>query len=127
MQTVVTDTLKRYLTVGALVNIGLYVLYLAITRFPVIPEVAMTIVYLVGIATTFHFNRTWSFRSQNSAIPSFIRYALVYATAYFLQLGLFFVFYKTIGWPHEAVQDLSIIVAAVFIFCCLKLWVFAPK
>lgn len=126
LQHILHGPLSRYLLVGALVNVGLYLLYLIITRFPIIPEVAMTIVFLVGIASTFHFNRRWSFQASTAAIPSFLRYFSVYALAYFLQLGLFFIFYQRMGLPHEIVQAVAICAAAGFIFTCLKLWVFAP-
>jgi putative flippase GtrA len=127
VKTVSGSALARYLVVGASVNVGLYLLYLAITRFPVIPEVAMTIVYLVGIIAGFFFNRNWSFRSSTAVLPGFLRYTLIYVVGYLLQLGLFFTLYQKMGWPHEAVQAIAIVAVACFIFTCLRFWVFSER
>ena len=120
-------TLSRYLTVGIVSNIALYLIYIAITRFPVPPTLAMTIVYAIGIIGTFHFNRTWSFRSEGATGRLFMRYCSVYSLAYLLQLTIFLVFYHWLDWVHELVQAIALVAAALFIFTCLRLWVFRPE
>jgi putative flippase GtrA len=120
-------TLSRYLTVGVLSNVVLYLIYIAITRFPVPPTLAMTIVYAIGIIGTFHFNRTWSFRSEGAAVRRFFGYCVVYGLAYLLQLTIFIVLYHLFNWVHELVQAIAIVAVALFIFTCLRLWVFRPE
>ena len=57
----------RYAIVGVVSNALLFVLYLSLTVAGVGHKLAATLVYAVGVAQTFVFNRSWSFRDEGAA------------------------------------------------------------
>jgi putative flippase GtrA len=119
--------LFRYVTVGLLSNGVAFALYLVITTAGVGPKVAMSIVYLLGVAQTFIFNRRWSFGHRGTQGPAFVRYCLAYAAGYALNVIVLVVLVDRLGWPHQFVQGAMIPTLAVVLFLAQKLWVFAER
>jgi putative flippase GtrA len=116
--------LLRYAIVGVTSNAILYVLYLLLTVLGVTPEIAMSLLFTLGIAQTFAFNRNWSFAYQGSPSRSFFRYAIVYLLAYVVNLSALEALVIRYGYPHQAVQAIMIILLAVSIFVAQRYWVF---
>ncbi|MBV5310569.1 GtrA family protein, partial [Chromatium okenii] len=56
--------LSRYALVGVASNAFGYFLYLLLTNVGMGYKSAMSLLYIVGVAQTFIFNRSWSFRHQ---------------------------------------------------------------
>ncbi len=118
--------LSRYAVVGLASNAVGYLLYLLLTYVGMGHKSAMSLLYAVGVAQTFYFNRTWSFRHQGRLHGAFARYVLAYALGYLLNLGLLWLAVDRLHLPHQGVQAGAIVLVAVCLFLMHKYWVFAP-
>lgn len=114
----------RYATVGLISNIFLYVAYLGLTFAGLEPKLAMTLLYAVGVAQTFIFNKRWSFRHTGAHGTAFVRYCIAYATGYFINLAALFILVDRLGYAHQIVQGVMILALAVMLFMLQKFWVF---
>ena len=114
----------RYALVGLGSNLILYLAYLLLTSFGLGHKSAMTILYVIGVAQTFLFNRTWSFRHQGGLHGSFARYVAAYAFGYLLNLAVLWIAVDRMGLPHQIVQGIMILTLAVMLFLLQKFWVF---
>lgn len=120
--------LLRYGVVGILSNAVGYLAYLAITAAGVEHKLAMTAVYAFGVVQTFIFNKRWTFEHAGASERAFARYCLVYASSYAVNLAALYVFADRLGYPHQIVQGVMIVVIAMLIFVAQKFWVFrAPR
>lgn len=86
----------------------------------------MTLLYVVGVAQTFYFNRGWTFEHNGIISSALLRYIIVYAFGYVFNLALLVVFVDHCGWSHQWVQGGAILLTAIFLFLAQKLWVFSP-
>ncbi len=116
--------LIRYGTVGVASNAVAYLLYIAITAAGLEHKLAMTLLYAIGVAQTFFFNKRWSFRHNGSHGTAFIRYCIAYAIGYFVNLAALFVFVDMLGYAHQIVQGAMILILAAMLFLLQKFWVF---
>jgi putative flippase GtrA len=116
--------LIRYGIVGVLSNAVGYLLYLAITAAGVEHKLAMTLLYAVGVAQTFFFNKRWSFRHGGTHGPAFVRYCMAYGLGYVINLLVLFVLVDHLGYPHQVVQGMMVLALAVMLFLLQKFWVF---
>lgn len=119
--------LFRYLMVGMGSNVVLYLCYIALTEMGAGHKTAMTLLYAVGVAQTFYFNKKWSFKHDGPARRAFVRYALAYVAGYILNLGMLWLGVDWLQLPHQAVQAVAIVVVALSLFLMHKYWVFAPE
>lgn len=117
--------LIRYGIVGVVSNGLLYLVYIALTFMYVIPEVAATIAYVLGVCWTYFFNRNWSFESRAAHRKAAPRYALTYLAGYFITIGILAAGYRWMGMQHFISQLIAIGAAAIVIFLLLRFWVFA--
>lgn len=116
----------RYAIVGLASNIALYLAYLALTAASIEHKIAMTLIYCVGVAQTFIFNKRWSFQHDGVHGPAFVRYCISYGLGYIINLLALIVLVDYAGYPHEIVQGVMVISLAIMLFLLQKLWVFAP-
>ena len=116
--------LIRYGVVGLASNALGYVLYLAITSAGVEHKLAMTLLYAVGVAQSFMFNKRWSFRHGGAHGPAFVRYCIAYAIGYVINLVALIVLVDKGGYPHQVVQGVMILIMAALLFLLQKFWVF---
>ena len=114
----------RYGIVGFLSNAVGYLLYLAFTAAGMEPKMAMTLLYAAGVAQTFVFNKRWSFGHGGTYGHTFVRYCLSYALGYVLNLLALFVLVDRLGYPHQIVQGVLVLLLAVMLFLLQKFWVF---
>jgi putative flippase GtrA len=105
-------------------NALLYVAYLGLTSVSVESKVAMTLLYAVGVAQTFFFNKRWSFRHCGTHGSAFARYCMSYALGYVINLLALFVLVDHLGYPHQVVQGVLVLSLAVILFLLQKFWVF---
>lgn len=117
----------RYGVVGLASNLVLYLAYLALTMLGMGPKAAMSVLYLLGVAQTFLFNRTWSFRHDGVWHGSFPRYVASYAFGYLLNLAVLWIAVDQMGLPHQVVQGVMILTLAVMLFMLQKFWVFSDR
>lgn len=119
--------LSRYAVVGLASNAIGYLLYLLLTYAGMGHKSAMSLLYAVGVAQTFYFNRNWSFGHQGRVHGALARYVIAYALGYLLNLGLLWFAVDRLHLPHQGVQAVSIVVVAVSLFLMHRYWVFAPS
>jgi putative flippase GtrA len=116
--------LFRYGIVGVASNLVGYFLYLGLTRLGLGPKAAMTLLYGVGVAQTFIFNKNWTFAHEQNSAPALFRYCASYGLGYLINLAALIVAVDHWGWQHQWVQGVMIVCLAVFLFAAQKFWVF---
>ena len=116
--------LCRYAIVGLLSNVVGYGLYLLLTATGVGPKLAMTLLYFVGVAQTFVFNKRWSFRYRGNSTSALRRYVMLYVAGYGLNLMFLGLMIDRLGWPHQWVMLGLMIGMVAFFFVGQKFWVF---
>ncbi len=114
----------RFAIVGGISNALLFLMYLALTKFGIGHKSAMTSLYIVGVMQTFVFNKRWSFKHNGMVRTALFRYWIVYALGYFINLLALMILVDHVGFPHQLVQGIMIIVLAILLFLAQKLWVF---
>jgi putative flippase GtrA len=106
----------RYVVVGLLVNSGGYLIYLLITSLWDQPKTVMSSLYIFGVATSFYFNRQWTFNHSGPVKGAIVKYGLTHLMGYFINLALMIFFVDRLGYPHQLVQAAAIFVVALFLF-----------
>lgn len=116
----------RYASVGLASNLLLYLAYLGLTILGLDHKTAMTLVYVLGVLSTFIANRSWTFNHRGMAQAAFARYLIAYALGYLFNLGLLWLAVDRLHLPHQGVQAVAIVAVAVGLFLMQRYWVFAP-
>ena len=114
----------RYGVFGVSRNSLGYIAYLLITYLGVSPKIAMSILYLVGTVIGFFGNRKFIFVHDGSMFKSGIRYLVAHLMGYIINLVILIVMVDKLGYPHQWVQAIAIIVVAAFLFLTFKFFVF---
>lgn len=117
--------LMRYATVGLVSNAIGFLLYLILTYAGMGHKLAMTLLYVMGVAQTFLFNKRWTFSHDGAFYGPFVRYVSSYAFGYLLNLAALLIFVDWAQWPHQIVQGVMIFILAGMLFLLQKYWVFA--
>jgi len=117
--------LARYGLVGVTSNLMGYLVYLLLTSLGVQPIMTMTLLYVVGATIGFVGNRLWVFSHRGAAIASGVRYCGVHLFGYLINFIILFVFVTHLGYPHQWVQAMAMIVVAGFLFIVHKYFVFS--
>ncbi len=116
----------RYASVGLVSNLLLYLAYLGLTILGLGHKTSMTLVYVLGVLSTFIVNRSWTFNHGGMAQAAFVRYVIAYLLGYLFNLGLLWFAVDRLHLPHQGVQAVVIVVVAVGLFLMHRYWVFAP-
>lgn len=116
----------RFAVVGVISNGVLYAAYLVATAAGAAPKIAMSVLYCLGVAATFCFNKRWSFDFSGGNRGPFVRYCLSYVVGFVLNLLTLHILVDRLGYPHQLVQGLAVVEVAVILFLLHKLWVFRP-
>lgn len=118
----------RFAIVGVFSNIVLYLAYLWLTTLGMGHKSAMSLLYALGVAQTFLFNKRWTFRHDAATHTALLRYIMLYAFGYLFNLLMLMLLVDRTGFPHQWVQGGMILLLAVVLFCGQKYWVFhTPK
>lgn len=117
----------RFLIVGIVLNLVLYLLYLLLTTVGLGHKMAMTSLYFVGLALNFYFHKRWTFGHSGAVTYILWRYLAVYGVGYFINLAALAFFVDYLTYPHALVQAAAMIVLALFSFLGLRYWVFAAS
>jgi putative flippase GtrA len=115
---------SRYVVVGLASNSVGYLLYILLTYFGMGHKSAMSLLYAVGVAQTFYFNRKWSFGHDGVISQTLVRYIAAYALGYVLNLVTLMILVDRLGWPHQWVQGAMIFLLAGMLFLLQRYWVF---
>lgn len=119
--------LIRYGLLGVASNAVIYFIYLTLTYLDVEPKTAMTLVYVIGVSIGFIGNRKWTFSHRGDPSRAALRYVLAHIFGYMLNFLLLFTFVDHLGYAHQWVQAMAIIIVAVFLFVVFKYFVFAKE
>lgn len=119
--------LIRYGLVGVISNAAIYFVYLLITYLGVEPKIAMTLVYIIGASIGFIGNRKWTFAHRGDSTSAMLRYALAHLFGYLLNFMILFTFVDCLGYAHQWVQAMAIIIVAGFLFIGFKYFVFRER
>jgi putative flippase GtrA len=87
----------------------------------------MTLVYIIGVFIGFVANRKWTFVHRGNSTQTAVRYAVAYLFGYLLNFAILFTFVDRLGYAHQWVQAVGIIVVAGFLFIVFKYYVFREK
>jgi putative flippase GtrA len=116
--------LLRFAVVGLASNVIGYLLYLFVTYLGVIPKLAMTILYGVGVITGFVGNRRYAFAHQGRLMAAGWRYLIAHSVGYFINIAVQIIMVDHLGYAHQLAQALGICVVAAFLFVVYKYFVF---
>lgn len=118
--------LIRYGIVGLANNALLYVGYLALVHFGSGEKLAMSLIYIIGVVTSYAANYRWTF-SQRKNRGALVRYLQMHLTGYLINFILLYVFVDKLLYPHQLVQIFAIIIVAFFGFFTCKYFVFRER
>lgn len=116
--------LTRYAFVGIVTNLAGYLLYLLLISFGTTPKLTVTFLYGAGAAMGFVGNRNLTFAHTGSLLGSGVRYFLAHCVGYGINLAILIIFVDHLGYPHQWVQAIAILVVAGFLFIAFKFFVF---
>lgn len=119
--------LFSYAVIGLLTNFLGFTLYLLLTYFWSLPKLTMTVLYSVGALIGFFANRRFTFCHDGSIGMTGLRYMFAQLLGYLLNLSLLVLFVDWLGFAHQLVQAVAIIVVAIFLFVLSRFFVFAPQ
>lgn len=114
----------RFALVGLASNAVLYLVYLGMTTAGLGPKLAMSLVYGIGVAQTFLFNKRWTFNHVGRFDAALLRYIALYAGGYIANLLVLVWLVDGLGYPHQIVQGVMILTLAGSFFLLQKFWVF---
>ncbi len=114
----------RYATVGLASNLLGFLFYLGLTHIEIGPKTSMSLLYGVGVAQTFMFNKRWTFGHAGSNQSAILRYVATYGLGYVINFTCLLFFVDKLGWPHQVVQGVLIVMIAMLLFLLQKYWVF---
>lgn len=118
--------LIRYGIVGLTNNALLYLSYLLLVYCGSGEKLAMSLIYIIGVLTSYTFNYRWTF-SQRKNRGALIRYIQMHLAGYLINFMLLHIFVDKLLFPHQLVQFLAIIVVAFFGFFTCKYFVFRDR
>jgi putative flippase GtrA len=114
----------RYVLVGLGLNAALYAAYLSLTWWIMGSEIAMTVIFSVGVLLSFLANRRITFRHRGDHLAALRRFLACYAVLYLIDFVALWVFAGRMGFPHQIVQGCVALVIPLLAFIAQKYWVF---
>lgn len=116
-----------YMLIGALTNLAGYGLYILLTYFGNTPKLTMSILYSAGAIIGFFANRRFTFGHDGHIGSAGVRYLLAQLLGYFLNFLLLMLFVDWLGFAHQIVQAIAIVVVAIFLFILSRAFVFPSR
>lgn len=113
--------------IGLITNFLGYGLYLVLTHLFSSPKLTMTFLYTFGAFVSFFANRRFTFKHDGKIGAAGIRFLFVQLLGYILNLTLLLLFVDSLGYKHQIVQAIAILVVAIFLFLLSRHFVFAPQ
>lgn len=118
--------LGKYGLVGFLNNLLGYLIYILVTWFWLDPKIAVTLMYPIGAVTAYFGHARYSFSYKGSHLHSIVRYIIAHLIGYATNIGMLYLFWSRLGYPHQLVQAVAIMFVAVILFLLFHYFVF-PK
>lgn len=123
----VLGQLWRFGLVGVSTNLVGYLAYLGLTHAGLPPKVTMTCLYIIGAALSFVLNRRWTFGHTSAVSVAGVRFALAHAGGFTVNYAMLALLHDRLGWPHELVQAMAIVVVAGGLFVAFRVFVFPVR
>lgn len=116
--------LARYGLVGLASNLSGYLVYVLITSYwGTEHKRTMTLLYIVGASIGYFGNRQWTF-AHKGGVGAGGRYLIAHLLGYLINLLILLTLVDRLGYSHQWVQAVAIIVVAGFLFGAFKYFVF---
>ena len=115
----------RYGIAGVINNLWSYLIYLLITWVWLEPKVAVTLMYPISAITGYFVHAKYSFESDAVNRYVFIRYGVAHLVGYFANIILLFILSDLLGYPHQLVQAVAIVLIAGILFILFRYYVFS--
>ncbi len=119
--------LFSYGLIGVASNMAAYLIYLLVTYLGGTPKLTMSVLYVATAFVSYLGNRNLTFAHKGSVLASGTRFFIAHCFGYLINLALLFFLVDRLGYPHQWVQVLAIIVVAAFLFITFKLFVFRDE
>ena len=114
-QRVMQQQFARFLSVGALNTLlGYSIIFFAMYALNFSPEASNLLGYSVGLVVSFLLSKSFTFRSSGAASSELIRFLLVFAIAYAINLAELSFLVRVLAW-HAGISQL---LAGVFYVLC---------
>ncbi|MDD4929079.1 MAG: GtrA family protein [Gallionella sp.] len=117
----------HYALVGIASNLTGYLVYLLLTYLGCPPKMTMSILYGLGASVSFWGNSQLTFSHKGSLLGAGVRYIIAHFFGYFINLAILIFFVDKLGYAHQWVQALAIIIVAIFLFVIFKYFVFNER
>lgn len=125
--TLIFNQLFRFAVIGFGSNLLLYIIYLLLTHLGLGHKTTMSLLYATGVISTFIFNKNWTFSHQGGGSIAFVSYVAIYGIGYLLNLAGLYFFVDRLGYRHEWVQGILVILIALLLFFLQKTIVFKKR
>jgi len=119
--------MARFGLVGLALNVTGYAIYLFATWLGAGPKSTMSVLYVSFAAAGYFAHRRWAFAYRGPVVSSMARYALMHVAGYILNFALLALLSDHLGYPHQAVQALAIVVVTLFLFLASRYFTFASQ
>ncbi len=115
----------KYSSVGMLANSIGYILYIIISNFIGInPPVAAILSGFMVIGISYFLNTKFTFKSKNKGLVGAVNYFLLYIIAILLHSLIIFIFSNILGFAHEIVAAISLVIISCALFLIQKFYFF---
>jgi len=115
----------KYSSVGMLTNIIGYILYIVISNIiGVNPSIAAIISGFTVIGISYLLNTRFTFKSKNKGLVGAAKYFLLYICAVLLNSLIIFIFSGILGFAHEIIAAISLIIISFSLFLIQKFYFF---
>lgn len=118
--------LARYGVVGVLNNFLGYLIYVVVTWLWLEPKLAVTLMYPVGALTGYFGHARYAFQYNGRVSHGLLRYSIAHLIGYGANIGILYVLVDWLGYPHQLIQALAIVVVGGLLFILFRYFVF-PK
>ena len=115
----------KYSSVGMLTNSIGYILYIVISNFIGInPPIAAIVSGFMVIGISYLLNTRFTFKSKNKGLFDAINYFLLYVSAILLNSLIIFIFSNMLGFAHEIIAAISLVIISCSLFLIQKFLLF---
>jgi len=121
------EEVRKYGVVGILNTLLGYLIYLLVTWFWLEPKMVVTLMYPIGAVTAYFGHARYSFSYNGSHLRGIVRYIIVNLIGYATNVGMLYLFWSLLGYPHQLVQAVAIVVVAIILFFLLRYFVFPQR
>ena len=118
---------RRYGIVGVLNNLLGYLIYLFITWFWLDPKIMVTLMYPIGAVTAYYGHAKYAFSYNGRHSHGLVRYIIAHLIGYGTNIGMLYLFWNQLGYPHQLVQAVAIVVVAGVLFLLFRYFVFSER